>query len=218
MYQLVIDSIFIFPSELFCSSSVKFLYEYLYTHLPLSFRIFAQIAGPIPVLGPWHLPRTHLLLGYVTALSLKYTQSYQPNSHKCVMLTVSPFMTVLGTSPLCSNTMFAVDDLISISNSMQSSHSFFGELDLIIFLPALFFSSLIVPSAKFCHGDYGSVCFTWQSAYLAFCLNPPMTCSLAPSTIRELGTPSSANKSDNVSCELLLLAIGYALHHVFLWA
>ena len=104
------------------------------------------------------------------------------------MLAVSPFMTVLGTSPLSSKTLFTVHDLISISNSMQSSYSFFGELALIIFLPVLFFSSLIVPSAAFCHGEYGSVCLTWQSACLAFCLNSPITCSLAPSIIRVLGT------------------------------
>ena len=146
------------------------------------------------MLGPSHLPRTHLSLGYVTALSLRYTQSYQPNSHKCVMLAVSPFMTVLGTSPLSSNTLFAVHDLISISNSMQSSHSFLGESALIIFLPALFFSSLIVPSAVFCHGEYGSVCFTWQLACLAFHLNSPISCSLAPSIIRVLGTPSCAKR------------------------
>ena len=109
-------------------------------------------------------------------------------------------------------------DLISISNSMQSSHSFLGQLALIIFLRALFFSSLIVPSAAFCNGEYGSVCFTWQSACLAFCLNSPITCSLAPSITMLLGTPSCASKSDNISCALLFLAIGYALHHVFLWA
>ena len=91
------------------------------------------------------------------------------------MLAVSPFVTVLGTSPMSSETLFAVHDLISISNSMQSSHSFFGELALIIFLPALFFSSLIVPSGAFCHGEYGSVCLTWQSACLALCLNSPIT-------------------------------------------
>ena len=135
------------------------------------------------VLGPSHLPRTHLSLGYVTALFLKYTQSCQPNSHKCVMLAVSPFMTVLGTSPLSSKTLFAVHDLVSISNSMQSSHSFLGELALIIFLPTLFFSSLMVPSAAFYHGEYGSACLTWQSACLALCLNSPTTCSLAPSII-----------------------------------
>ena len=97
-------------------------------------------------------------------------------------------MTVLGTSPFSSKTLFAVLDLISISNFMQSSHTFFGELDLIIFLPALFFSFLIVPSAAFCHGEYGSVCFTWQSACLAIFLNSPITCSLAPSITRVLGT------------------------------
>ena len=53
--------------------------------------IFAHNAGPISVLGPSCLSRTHLSLGCVMALSLKYTQSYQPNSHKCVMLAVSPF-------------------------------------------------------------------------------------------------------------------------------
>ena len=154
------DSLYFFSSGLFCSSSVKCLYDDLYTHLPLSFRIFAHNAGPISVPGPSHLPRTHLSFGYEPALSLKYTQSYQPNSHKCVMLTVSPFMTVLGTSPLLSNILLAVHDLISICNSMQSSHSFFGELALISFLPAPFFSSLVVPSAVFCHEEYGSVCFT----------------------------------------------------------
>ena len=170
------------------------------------------------MLGPSHLPKTHLSLGYVTALSLKYTQSHQPNSHKCVMLAVSPFMTVLGTSLLSSKTLFAVHDLISISNSIQSSHSFFGELALIIFLPGLFFSSLIVPSAALCHGEYGSVCLTWQSACLALCLKSPITCSLDPSITRVLGTPSCANKSDNVSCASLFFALRYALHHVFLWA
>ena len=200
------DSLFFFSSQLFCSSSVNCLYDDRYTHLPLSFRIIAHNAGPISVLGPSHLPRTHLSLGYVTALSLKYTQSYQPNSHKCVMLAVSSFMTVLGfTSPLSSNTLFAVHDLNSISNSMQSSHSLLRELALIIFLPTPFFSSLIVPSATFCCGEYGSVCFTWQSACLSFHLNSPITCSLAPSIIRVLGTPSCANKSDNVSCALLFL-------------
>ena len=98
-------------------------------------------------------------------------------------------MTVLGTSPVSSKTVFVVHDLISISNSMESSHSFFGQLDLIIFLPAPFFSSLIVVSAAFCHGEYGSVCFTWQSACLALCLNSPITCSLAPSITRVLGPP-----------------------------
>ena len=57
------------------------------------------------------------------------------------------------------------------------------------YLPVLFFSSLIVPSAAFCHGEYGSVCFTQQSACLALCLNSPITCSLAPSINRVLGTP-----------------------------
>ena len=130
------------------------------THLPFSFRIFAHDAGPISVLVPSHLPRTHLSLWYATALSVKYTQSYQPNSHRCVMLTVSPFMTVLGTSPLCSKTFFVVHDPISTSNSKQSFHSFFGELDMIIFLPAPFFSSLMVLSAIFLHGKYGSVSLT----------------------------------------------------------
>ena len=104
--------LFSFSSGLFCSSSVKCLYDDLYTHLPFSFRIFAHSGGPISVLGPSHLPRTHLSLGYVTALSLKYTQSYQPISHRCVLLTVSPFMTVLGASPLSSKTLFPVHDLI----------------------------------------------------------------------------------------------------------
>ena len=150
------DSLFFLSSGLFISSSVRCLYDDLYTHLPFSFRIFAHNAGPISVLGPSHLPKTHFSW-YVTALSLKYTQSYQPNSHKCVMLAVSPFITVLGTSPLSSKTLCVVHDLISISNSKQSSHNFFGELDLIIFLPAPFFSSLMVLSAAFCHGEYCSV-------------------------------------------------------------
>ena len=81
-------------------------------------------------------------------------------------------------------------------------------LALIIFLPALFFSSLTVPSAAFCHGEYGSVCLTWQSACLAFHLNSPITCSLAPSIIRVLGTPSCANKSDHVSCAYFSLPLG----------
>ena len=63
------------------------------------------------------------------------------------------FITVLGTSPLSSKTLFAVYDLISISNSRQSSHNFFGELDLTIFLQGLFFSSLMVLSAAFYHGN-----------------------------------------------------------------
>ena len=121
------------------------------SHFPLgSLHI---MLGQYQCYGPSHLPRTHLSLGYVTALSLKYMQSYQPNSHKCLMLAVSPFMTVLGTSPSSSKTLFAVHDHISISNPKQSSHSFIGELDLIIFLPAPFFSSLIVLSAAFCHGE-----------------------------------------------------------------
>ena len=161
------DSLFFLSSGLFTSSSVKCLYDDLYTHLPFSFRIFAHYTGPISVLGPSHLPKTHLLSGYVTALSLKYTQSYQPNSQKCVMLAVSPFMTVLSTSPLNSKTLLVVHDLISISNSKQSSHNFFGELDLIFFLPTPFFSSLMVVSAAICHGEYGSVCLTWHSACLA---------------------------------------------------
>ena len=167
------DSLFFLSSGLLSSSSVKCLYDDLYTHLPFSFRIFAHNAGPISVLGPSHLPRTQLSLGYVTALSLKYTQSYQPNSHKYVMLAVSPFMNVLGTSPLSSKILFAVHDHISISNSMQSSYSFLGELDLIIFLPEPFVSSLIAPSTAFCNGEYGSVCFTWQSACLALHLIHP---------------------------------------------
>ena len=104
--------------------------------------------------------------------------------------------------------------ILFISNSMHSSHNFLGELVLIIFCPALFFSSLRVPSAAFCHGEYSSVCFTWQSACLAFCMNFPITCSLVPSITRVLGTPSCANKSDNVSCASLFYATGYALHHV----
>ena len=155
------------------------------------------------VLGPSHLPKTHLSSGYVTALSLKYTQSYEPNSHKCVMLAVSPFIAVLGMSPLSSKTLFVVHDLISISYSTQSSHNFFGELDLILFLPAPFFSSLRLLSAAFYHREYGSVCFTWQSACLALCLNSPITCSLTPSITRGLGTPSCENRSDNVSCASL---------------
>ena len=88
-------------------------------------------------------------------------------SHKCVILAVSLFMTVLGTSPLSSKTAFAVYDHVSISNSKQSSHGFSGKLALIIFLPELFSSSPLVPSAAFCHGEYGSVRLTWQSACLA---------------------------------------------------
>ena len=170
------------------------------------------------MLFPSHLRRTHLSLGYVPVGSLNYTQLYRPNSHKCDMSAVSLFMTVLGTSPLSSKTLFAVHDLISISHSMQSSHSFFGELDLIIFLPALFFSSLIVHYAAFCHGEYGSVCFTWQSACVVLCLNSPITSSYAPSITSVLGTPSYASKNDNISCAALFFAIGYAMHHVFLWA
>ena len=68
------------------------------------------------------------------------------------MVDVSPYMIVLVTSPLSSKTVFAVHDLISISSSLQSSHSIFGELDLIMFLPAPFFSSLVVPPAAFYHG------------------------------------------------------------------
>ena len=175
----------------------------MYTHLPFSFRIFAHSAGPISVLGPSHLPKTHLSSGYTKVLSLMYNQSYKPNSHKCVMLAVSPFITVLGTSPLSLKTLFVVHDLISISNSNQSSHNFFGELDLIIFLPAPFFSSLMVLSAAFCHGEYGSVYLIWQSSCLALHLNSPITCSLAPFITRVLGTPSCANRSVNVSCTSL---------------
>ena len=180
-----------FFSPLGCSLHfyIKCLYDDLYTHPPFSFRIFAHNAGSISVLGPSHLSKSHLSSVYVTALLLKYTQSYQPNSHKCIMLAVSPFITILGTSPLSSKTLFAVHDLISISNS-KSSHTFFGELHLIIFLPAPFFSSLMVLSAAFYNGEYGSVCFTWQSACLALCLNTPITGSLIPSTARVLGTPS----------------------------
>ena len=134
------------------------------------------------------------------------------------MLAVSPFITVLGISPLSSKTLFVVHDLISIYNSKQSPHNFFGKLDLIIFLPAPFFSSLMVLSAAFCHGEYSLVCFMWQSACLALCLNSHITCSLTPSITRVLGSPSCANTSDNVSCVSLFFAIGYALHHVFLWA
>ena len=212
------DSLFFLSSGVFNSSSVECLDDDLYTHLLFSIRIFAHNAGPISVLGPSLLPKTHLSSGYVTALSLKYTQSHQPNSHKCLMLAVSPFITALGTSPLSSKTLFVVHDLISISNSKQSSHNFFGELDLILFLPRPFFSSLMALSAAFCHGEYDSVCFTWQSAYLASCLNSPITCSLSLSITRVLGTPCYANRSDNVSCASLFFAIEYALHHVYLWA
>ena len=193
---------------LFISSSAKCMYDDLYTHLPLSFRILAHNAGPISVLGPSHLPKTHLSLGYATALSLKYTQSYQPNSHKCVMLAVSPFITVLGTSPLSIKTLFVVHDLISISNSKQSSHYFFGELDLIIFLPAPFFSSLMVLSAAF--WPWG----IWISLlHMAICLpslTPEFTYSLFSHSIhhQRAWDPSCANKSDNVSCASLSLPLG----------
>ena len=103
----------------------------------------------------WPKPSSQnpFVMGYVTALSLKYTQSYQPNSHMCVMLAVSPFMTVLGTSPLSSKTLFAVHDLISISNSIQSSHSFFGELALIIFFQHFSSAPLLCPLLHFAMGN-----------------------------------------------------------------
>ena len=117
-----------------------------------------------------HLPKTHLSLAYVTALSLKYSQSSQPNSQKCIMLDVSPFMTVLGTSPLRSKTLFAVHDLISISNSEQSSHNFFGELDLII---VSFSTFLQLSNGAFC---CILACGIWFSLlHMATCF-----CSLMP--------------------------------------
>ena len=78
------------------------------------------------------------------------------------MLAVSPFMTVLSTSPLSSKTLFVVHDLISISNSINSSHSFFWEFDMISFLPAPFFSSLVVDplhhASKNGEHFYGETC------------------------------------------------------------
>ena len=204
------DSVFFTFSGLFTSSSVKFLYDHLYTYLSLSFRIFVHNAMPI------HLPRTHLSLGYVTALSLKDTQSYHPNSHKCVILAVSLFMTVLGTSPLCSKILSVVHDHIFSSNSRQSSHSFFGDLDLMIFFQHLFSALLLCLLLHFAMGN--KVQSALQDNLLAVCLISPIGCSLTPSITRVLGTPSNANKSDNISCASLSFSIGYALHHVLPWA
>ena len=169
------------------------------------------------MLGPSHLPRTHLSLGYVTALSLKYTQSYQPNSHKCVMLAVLPLMTVLGTSPLSSKTYLLyviLSPFLTLCNHPTASLGVsLDQLSLSTFLQLPYCTFCCI-----CHGEYGSVFLTWQSACLPLCLNSPITCSLDSSITRVLGTPSCTNKSDNVSCTSLFLAIGYALHHVFLWA
>ena len=75
-----------------------------------------------------------------------------------------------------------------------------GARDEVIFLPAPRFSSLMAPSAAFCHGEYGSVCLKWHPISLAFFLNVPIACSLALSMTIVIGTPSRAAIVDKPSC------------------
>ena len=99
------------------------------------------------------------------------------------MFAVSPLSFVFGTSPSNSKTLFTIDDQISVSSSIQSSQSTLGDSVRSIFLAVPFLSSRMAPSVAFCHGEYGSVCLTWQPACCVLCLNSPIVCTFDPSMI-----------------------------------
>ena len=82
-----------------------------------------------------------------------------------------------------------------------------------MFLPAPLFSSLIVPSNAFYYGEYGSVCFRWQSACLALCLNSLITCSLLHPIPVYLGPPV-VQAGVTMSHVHHFFVIGYALQHI----
>ena len=94
---------------------------------------------------------------------------------------------------------------------MQSSHNTLGHLLRRKSLPAASLAILMVPSHELDHGEYGSTCFTWQSLSLHLVLNLERVCSLEPSIIRLLGTPSLLNSVDNASCASDFFCIGKAL-------
>ena len=98
-------------------------------------------------------------------------------------------------------------------NSIQWSQSFFGEPVLIINRETPRLSSQIHPSAACIHGEYGSVCFKWQTASRHFCLKSPRICSQELSTVIEGGTPSRWKSNERVSWASPLRCIGKARHH-----
>ena len=96
---------------------------------------------------------------------------------------------------------------------MQSSHNTLGHLLLRKSLPDANFTILIATSHELHQGEYGSICFTWQSHCLHFFLKLPNVCSLDPSRIRLLGTPSLLKSRDSASCASDLACMGKALTH-----
>ena len=118
----------------------------------------------------------------------------------CISLVVDPIIPTkltdvcgvcgfTGTSSSSLKTLFTIDNRISDSSSMQSSQSTLGHLVQSIFLAVPFLSSQMAPSVAFCHGEYGSVCLTWQPACHVLHLNSPIVCSFDPSIITWLGRP-----------------------------
>ena len=94
---------------------------------------------------------------------------------------------------------------------MQSFHNTLGHLLRRKSLPAACFTILMVPSHELDHGEWGSTCFTWQSLSLHLVLKFARVCSLEPSIIRLLGTPSLLNSVDSPSCASDFFCIGKAL-------
>ncbi len=111
---------------------------------------------------------------------------------------------------------------INAINSIQWSQSFFGEPVLIINRETARLSSRIHPSAACIHGEYGSVCFKWQTASQHFRLKSPRICSQELLTVIEGGTPSRWKSNDRFSWASPLRCIGKAQHNpkdeVYTWA
>ena len=107
-------------------------------------------------------------------------------------------------------------------NSIQWSQSFFGEPVLIINRETPRLSLQIHPSAACIHGEYGSVCFKWQTAILHFRLKSPRICSKELSTVIEGGTPSRWKSNERDSWASPFCSIGKSRNHpkevVYTWA
>ena len=105
------------------------------------------------MLGPRYRPKAYLVSGNGAFVSLNFTHSYHSCCVKGDMLGVCPETSVSGTSPFSSKMSCAVWAQIVASNMRQWSHNFRGALLLSIFLPKLFFNSLMAPSAALAHGE-----------------------------------------------------------------